>query len=154
MSHQRACAPTRRMRRTIPAKLSSIDTLCPELLAVLADNNTGKPACNNVFMLELMFREALDNAVIHGCKSDPREHVDVTARVTADRITICISDGGEGFDWRKRMLAVHDPLSTSGLGIPIMMKYSSRLRYNRRGNRLILEQRLAGGSNYDQEKEC
>lgn len=145
--------PSRDMRLVLSASLSQIDELCPKLLAELTDNNTGKPMRGRTFFFELMLREALDNAIIHGCNSDPTRRVNIAARITDNRVKICISDHGEGFDWQSKMAEIHNPLSTSGLGIPIMLKYSSRLSYNRRGNRLILEQQLAGGSNHDQKTE-
>ncbi len=51
------------------------------------------------FEIEMALREALANAVIHGCKADPTKKVECT--VTGDReqgIQIVVRDPGFGFD--------------------------------------------------------
>jgi serine/threonine-protein kinase RsbW len=51
------------------------------------------------FEIEMALREALANAILHGCQADPSKKVECT--VTGDRdqgITIVVQDPGNGFD--------------------------------------------------------
>ena len=56
-------------------------------------------AAGKEFEIEMALREALANAVVHGCKADPAKKIECS--VTADRqhgITIVVRDPGAGFD--------------------------------------------------------
>ena len=48
--------------------------------------------------LAMVTREAAINAVKHGNRLDPARWVDATVDRTADTLTICIADQGEGLD--------------------------------------------------------
>ena len=51
------------------------------------------------FEIEMALREALANAVLHGCKGDPSKRIECT--VSGDQengITIVVRDPGSGFD--------------------------------------------------------
>lgn len=125
----------------LPATLSSVDELWSEIILAIA-NNVGEINRRDSFRLQLLLREALNNAIIHGCGNDPNKTVECILRFNNGYITICIMDPGAGFDWRSRMTPVTNPLNESGRGIPIMMANSTRIEYNRKGNHLLLEQKL------------
>ena len=54
----------------------------------------------DAFSSELLLREALTNAVVHGGTESPRERISCVLRVKRGRLIIAIRDGGQGFDWR------------------------------------------------------
>src|SRR5271169_6560260 len=56
-------------------------------------------AAGKEFEIEMALREALANAIVHGCKADPTKMVEFS--VTGDReqgIMIVVRDPGSGFD--------------------------------------------------------
>ena len=56
-------------------------------------------ASGKEFEIEMALREALANAILHGCKADPSQKIECS--VTGDRdqgISIVVRDPGSGFD--------------------------------------------------------
>ena len=94
------------------------------------------------FGTELLLREALNNAVLHGCRCDPKKRVCCRVRMDARRVIFSIRDEGCGFDWR----AVHDReaevAAESGRGLGIYRRYASRVWFNAAGNAIIVIKRL------------
>lgn len=96
----------------------------------------------NCFEAELLVREALTNAVVHGCHSDPDKQVRCFLRLRGRRLLIAIEDDGEGFDWRAAWQNSAAFSETSGRGVEILRKYASRVRYNARGNLVTIIKRF------------
>ena len=94
----------------------------------------------DVFGVRLATEEAIVNAVRHGHRNDPDKYVSVRYRVNGDRVLIEVADQGPGFD----PYEVADPLAQenlerpSGRGLLLMRAYLTWLRYNRRGNCVVL----------------
>ncbi len=96
------------------------------------------------------FREGTDNANRHGNKAQEDRMVDVSYRVTDDKIIIKIIDEGEGFNWKNYIdiakgldAATRSRQRTAqgkrgGLGIMLMVKCTDYLEYNEKGNSLTL----------------
>jgi serine/threonine-protein kinase RsbW len=114
----------------LPATLEAVDRVCVELRAGLLSTLPH----NERFAVELLLREALTNAVVHGLKGDPMGEVRCEVEYFPGRITIRVSDTGEGFDWRPRLHSSAAPLSESGRGIEILRRYSSHLEFDPKGN--------------------
>ncbi|MBS1825945.1 MAG: ATP-binding protein [Acidobacteria bacterium] len=93
------------------------------------------------FAAELLLREALTNAVVHGCKCDPALEVSCRVRINSRRILIGVSDAGGGFDWRAPRH--RDESAGCGRGIDILHLYGSRVRFNNKGNAAFILKRLA-----------
>lgn len=95
-----------------------------------------------VFDVCLVLREGLSNAVRHAHHLDPGKMIKYVLKVTEKNLVMEIEDQGEGFDWEtaiKHMADIeHGPLLEHGRGFKIMTEYFSDLRYNKRGNKLIL----------------
>jgi serine/threonine-protein kinase RsbW len=93
-----------------------------------------------VFGVRLALEEALVNAVKHGNRHDPTKRVWASWHVGPSRVMIEIEDEGDGFDPR----AVPDPCApenlerSCGRGVFLMRHYMSSVRYNRRGNHVIM----------------
>lgn len=96
------------------------------------------------------FREAMDNATRHGNKSNEDLCIDVLYIVDREKVTITVSDDGEGFDTevylsrgvsgnpadaaRER----HGSGGHGGLGIMLMLRCVDKLEYNYAGNKISL----------------
>ncbi len=96
------------------------------------------------------FREAMDNSCRHGNKSNEDTHIDVQYIVDREKVTITVSDDGEGFDTevylsrgvsgnpvdaaRER----HGSGGHGGLGIMLMLRCVDKLEYNYAGNKISL----------------
>ena len=85
-----------------------------------------------VSALLLAVTEATTNAIIHANKCDVSKLVTVDVQVHKTKITIKITDQGEGFDPSK----IPDPtqpenlLKDSGRGVYLMRVYMDELKYN------------------------
>jgi serine/threonine-protein kinase RsbW len=95
------------------------------------------------FEAELLVREALANAVRHGCHSNPSKRIRCCVRFKGGRLVITVEDYGCGFDWRAAWSNKAAFADCSGRGIEILRKYASRVRYNDRGNAVAIVKRFS-----------
>jgi|GEM_PF-100462 len=96
-----------------------------------------------LFNLNLMLREALNNAVIHGNTSSPGKFVYLEVLLSKKRVVIQVRDEGEGFDWKGKMAeAGSSTPGENGMGLDIMAASDFSVRYNEKGNQLFLEKQL------------
>lgn len=99
-----------------------------------------------LFGVRLALEEALVNAIKHGNGMDPAKQVHIECQFDDDRVRIVIEDEGEGFD----VSTVPDPTTEENLdkpggrGIMLMRSFMSRIEYNERGNRLVMEKARGG----------
>lgn len=96
----------------------------------------------NCFAAELLVREALTNAVVHGCHADPAKQVRCCLRLKRGRLLIAVADDGDGFDWRAAWSHLATLSDCSGRGIAILRKYANRVRFNDRGNAVTIVKRF------------
>ena len=80
----------------LPADVASISPVVGWVMRLIGEleNTAGKE-----FEIEMALREALANAIQHGCDADPDKKIECS--VTGDReqgITIVVRDPGRGFD--------------------------------------------------------
>ena len=121
---------------TSRAELSAIDTVTEGVLQVLHDNGW---AHDHELEIETALREALANAIRHGCKLDPAKSVQccVTCDASGERMII-VRDPGAGFD----VAAVPDPMSddnrmaTSGRGVFLINELMDEVRYAEGGREI------------------
>ncbi|OEU71873.1 MAG: hypothetical protein BA864_11085 [Desulfuromonadales bacterium C00003093] len=97
---------------------------------------------NQDFNIILCLREALTNSVIHGCGKNCQKTVTCNLRIEGDYLIMEVEDNGRGFDWRAWSYKDPLPMNDSGRGLAIMKNYFSIIRYNEKGNRLILIKEL------------
>jgi anti-sigma regulatory factor (Ser/Thr protein kinase) len=92
------------------------------------------------FAVGLVLREAISNAIRHGHRGDRSRTVLVGSHVSPDAVFIEITDEGCGFDPH----LISDPLSEDNQrgqprwGLLLMRIYMSWVRFNKRGNRVLL----------------
>jgi anti-sigma regulatory factor (Ser/Thr protein kinase) len=126
-----------RLCRTISAAYDPIEAVAKELRQGL------EASCSRVdsFAVELLFREALTNAVVHGCRLDPTKSVKVAVRVYPNRIVLACTDSGNGFNWREAGevdFTSDGEYAEGGRGISLYRAYASRIRFNASGNCVVL----------------
>ena len=126
------------LERSFPACLDELEHFVADMLGVL--NACGLEA--HSFALELIAREALGNAVQHGCKNIPRLTVSASFFVRPDRIELRVADSGPGFDWRNAEVCLPDLTSETGRGLCIMNCYADSVKFNDSGNTVCITKLL------------
>jgi anti-sigma regulatory factor (Ser/Thr protein kinase) len=126
------------MRIVLPATLQATE----EFLAEFRRRSHAMMDRVNCFAAELLVREAVTNAVIHGCHADPGKRVRCYLRLKGRRLLIAIEDDGDGFDWRAAWSNPAPHSDCSGRGIEILRKYANRVRYSTRGNLVTILKRF------------
>jgi len=93
-------------------------------------------AAGKEFEIETALREALANAIVHGCKNDPSKKVECYVACDEERgMLIVVRDPGSGFD----PLAIPDPCngenvySNHGRGIYLINQLMDEVKFERNG---------------------
>jgi serine/threonine-protein kinase RsbW len=96
-------------------------------------------AAGKELAVEIALREALANAIIHGCKSNPTKNVQCCVACDESRgMVIVVRDPGEGFD----PAALPSPVvgqnvySEHGRGIYLINQLMDEVRYERGGTEI------------------
>jgi len=95
------------------------------------------------FDVILLAREALVNAVLHGCQQDPDKQVQFTLALDGDELVMTVEDSGPGFDWREQSHSLVDMSEEHGRGFLIFRCYATDFAYNDKGNRLTLRKAVS-----------
>lgn len=103
-------------------------------------------------LLEVAVNEAVNNAIKHSVINGKRAIVRLQVKVLRNSfLVIRVKDQGSGFAAREFLRQLRDPdspalrneaLEESGRGILIMSRVTDVIRYNRRGNEVLLAKRL------------
>jgi serine/threonine-protein kinase RsbW len=102
----------------------------------------------DTFAVRLALEEAAVNAVTHGHGHDPRKQVRIRWSITPASVRLIVVDEGPGFD----AAAVADPRlpenleRPSGRGLLLMSAYMTWMRFNRRGNCVVMCRHRSPGS--------
>lgn len=121
------------------------------LFGVLSRDVAGHADPDPVFSGELLLREALLNAVLHGNGSEAQQNVYCAARVKRGNLLIVVIDQGQGFDWQAAMARDAAAHECTGRGLRIFRMYATRVRFSARGNRVALLKRASGDWKREQE---
>lgn len=102
---------------------------------------------DNFFQVELSLREVINNAIIHGNKSDPQKRVYVKFRWDKKRLRLIIKDENpEKVDFSEinKQLQSNDLLSYNGRGIMIMKSYMDKVKFipSEHGTEIVMEKYL------------
>ncbi len=98
-----------------------------------------KCAEGNEYHLELSLREALANAIIHGCNNDPTKKVECCVVCTeASDVMIVVRDPGEGFTPQSvpSPLAAENLHSDHGRGIYLINQLMDEVSFARNGSEI------------------
>jgi len=96
-------------------------------------------ACGHEHEIDLVLREALANAVIHGAGSDPSKTVACSVGCEDEHgMIIVVSDPGEGFDLTKVANPLHaeNLYSNHGRGIFLIDRFMDHVEYKRGGTEI------------------
>lgn len=131
-------AETVQFEIVIPSDTSSGSEVQDRIMNLLEERSF---SMKDQFGVKLALEEALVNAIKHGNGMDPSKFVRIRCELNAVRVQIIIEDEGEGFDPKD----VPDPTDDdnlekpSGRGLMLMRAFMTRIEYNEKGNRVLLE---------------
>jgi len=129
VSEQSCCLHIR-----MSSALEKIDAACELVMRFLEKLGMER----HVFEVQLLTREALINAIIHGSGNDRGKTIDYGIRLDGNCLIMEVEDPGDGFNWPARLGKEPNMSSESGRGLFIMKEYATAIVYNAKGNRLIL----------------
>jgi serine/threonine-protein kinase RsbW len=117
---------------------SAIDNL--RLVETAIDDITNEYGINkeNYGKILISTLEAVNNAIVHGNKSDIRKYVIIEIMLQDKRFQITVSDEGKGFKPEE----IPDPTrpenieSIDGRGVFLMSKLADEIEFNREGNKV------------------
>ncbi|MFH0841685.1 MAG: ATP-binding protein [Bacteroidota bacterium] len=117
----------------IESKIANIRTIENEIDNIIEENGINQENYGKILIATL---EAVNNAIIHGNRSDASKYVDVEIVMNNDTIIITVRDEGNGF----RPKEVPDPTQPenleeiNGRGVFLMRKLADRIEFNKKGN--------------------
>lgn len=140
-------APTQRSQtkewsREFDGSLSEIARSVAWIESITRDLRLGD---DQSYAVMLCADELVSNAVMHNSESSDRLHLRVTVEAMADRIVLTIEDNGVFFDIvnapAKRVDQPLDALKPGGLGVGLVKRFASALKYDRIDdrNRVVAE---------------
>jgi serine/threonine-protein kinase RsbW len=130
-----------RLEVTVPADVRSITPVVEEILALTRQLECGG---GHQFEIETALREALANAIVHGCARDPGKSVQVCVGCDEARgMLIVVRDPGPGFDPQsipspvrgERLYAEH------GRGIYLINQLMDEVEHRRGGTEIWMRKR-------------
>jgi serine/threonine-protein kinase RsbW len=114
---------------------SALGRPCRKILSALEEKGFSQ---DDIFAVHLALEEAFLNAVKHGNKMDPTKKVKVEYLVDQEKVEICVTDEGEGFDPG----VIPDPrvgenlYRPEGRGLLLISSYMHIVEYSSRGTSL------------------
>ncbi|HMZ81229.1 MAG: ATP-binding protein [Blastocatellia bacterium] len=113
------------------------------VLNYLIERTTALGLANASSNLFVALDEAIANAIKHGNKNDPTKQVSIVAELTPSEAIFTITDEGDGFDLKK-LPDPTDPdyiMRPCGRGVMLIYHLMDEVRYNTRGNQVIMVKR-------------
>ena len=120
--------------QTIPSRIEEAESLSLKIRVFMHAAGLSE-LC---FPVELLARECLVNAVIHGNRGATDKSVDLSLLIGREWIRLQVRDQGEGFAWRKVRQTGSNITTSSGRGLQLYAMYADRIRFNRKGNEIAL----------------
>ena len=132
-----------KLNMTIPADLNAINPVVDGVLEIV---RAMKCASGKEFEIEAAIREALANAILHGCHNDAKQKIQciVTCDESAE-LLIVVRDPGKGFEPSN----LPDPLSAEnihsdhGRGIYLINQFMDEVRFEEGGRAIHMRARSA-----------
>jgi len=122
----------------IESKLSNLSAVVNTIDEITRENGINKENYGKILVSVL---EAVNNAIVHGNKSDETKFVNIDIILKNNILEISIEDEGKGF----RPEDVPDPTSpenverTNGRGVFLMKNLADEIQFNRKGNKVTLK---------------
>jgi len=122
-----------RLDVTLNADPSAINAVVHDVMEMA---RTLECTAGKEFEIETALREALANAIVHGCKNDPTKKIECCVACEDERgMLIVVRDPGSGFDHN----AIPDPcngenvFSNHGRGIYLINQLMDEVKFQRNG---------------------
>jgi serine/threonine-protein kinase RsbW len=125
-----------RLDLTLPADVKAINPAVEQILSIVAKMGCGT---GNEFEIETALREALANAIVHGCKEDRAKTVNVSVGCDESRgMIIVVRDSGTGFDPADLPSPVmgEQLYEDHGRGIFLINRLMDEVRFRARGTEI------------------
>jgi serine/threonine-protein kinase RsbW len=135
----------------LPAVLANVDQVCCAAVQAFSQYSVQQ---KDRFATELLLREALNNAVLHGCQENSLLSFSCSLTISEWGVIIEVSDEGTGFDWHKEPAVPPDDaddifLNETGRGQLIYAIYANSIQYNDAGNGVSLTRTFNRGEKDD-----
>ncbi|MBI5946243.1 MAG: ATP-binding protein [Chloroflexi bacterium] len=128
------------------ASLENVDLICADISAWMMELNLP----GHIFALELLVREALNNAIIHGSLMNPDRKVFAELQCDMDALRFKVRDAGAGFDWQATLERIIDDKRENGRGLKLYQLYADQVEFNERGNQVTLTRLFKNGISSDE----
>jgi len=133
----------------LSADLSKLSDVVDGIISMLKAMDCG---CGKEFELEISLREALANAIIHGCGKDSSKYVQCTVACDEGRgLLIVIRDPGDGFDPAKvtSPLLGQNVYSDHGRGVYLINQLVDKVKYEKGGTEIHMHMQSESCSGYN-----
>jgi serine/threonine-protein kinase RsbW len=120
----------------LPAEISAISNAVDAMLGLVRRSGCAR---GKEFEIEIAVREALANAILHGCNGDPTKTVECGMDFNdAGGILIVVRDPGQGFDPALVPSPTHEDNvhSEHGRGVFLIHRLMDEVRYERGGTEI------------------
>lgn len=121
---------------TLPGEIKAISAVVEWVMHLVSDM---KFAPGKEFEIEMALREALANAITHGCHGDPAKKIDISITEEPGRgILIVVRDPGQGFDPATLPSPTDSEnlFSEHGRGIFLINRLMDEVKYERNGTEI------------------
>ncbi len=118
---------------------ADVNTISPVVSLVMRLVGDLDYAAGKEFEIEMALREALANAILHGCKADPSKKIECSVTGDRDRgILIVVHDPGNGFDVAKLASPVDQQnlFADHGRGIYLINQLMDEVKYECNGSEI------------------
>ena len=125
----------RRLR--IESKLSNLGIVENAVDTITRDAGINK---ENYGKILVSVMEAVNNAIIHGNKSDEKKFVDIKIILENSSMSVTVEDQGQGF----KPTDVPDPTEpeniekVNGRGVYLMRRLADEIKFNKKGNSVTM----------------
>jgi serine/threonine-protein kinase RsbW len=126
---------------TLKADVTAITPTVEQVMSIVRDMKCGE---GREFDIETALREALANAIVHGCGGDPRKSIQLVVACDATRgMLLIVRDPGKGFD----ISQVPNPVvgqniyATHGRGIYLINQLMDEVSFEKGGTEIRMKVR-------------
>lgn len=138
---------TAKLEIVFPSDLQIIKPIIKDILLFIR-NNVKKCDSDTLFDLKLIYNELLVNSILHGNQQNSRKNVKVLIITNyEDLIFSSVIDEGNGFNYKQLLHQSNHTknlFSENGRGMQLVYSLSDRLRFNRKGNKIVFFKRVNG----------
>lgn len=130
------------LKITMAAEPAYIDLACSEAKKILQEQGLEKES----FAVLLGTREALANAIFHGCNSDASMRIVFQLNFFDNELSLSVEDSGPGFNWAEYSFDPPGQDTTHGRGLSIMKNYFQTVSFNEKGNQVLMKKAFSKGA--------